>query len=65
MTQVVPESRLKLIVTSTAPGFGEIEPDKVTEDPTAIELDEVESVMLVDGRVNVVKVVDVVAVVDV
>jgi len=65
MTQVVPESRLKLIVTRTAPGFGEIEPDKVTEEPRAIEFGDADKVMLVDGLVNVVRVVDVVVLVDV
>jgi hypothetical protein len=65
MVQVVPESRLKLIVTATAPGFGEIDPDKVTEDPTATEFGDADRVMLVDGLVNVVRVVDVVVLVDV
>jgi hypothetical protein len=35
---VVPESRLKLIETATAPGFGEIDPDKVKGTPTVAEL---------------------------
>ena len=65
MTHVLPESRLRLIVTTTASGFGEIMPDSVTEDPTATELGDGDNVMLVDGLVNVVRVVDVVVLVDV
>ena len=65
MTQLAPESRLKLIVTTMAPGFGEIDPDNVTEDPTATELGDAVKVILVGGLVNVVKVVDVEVLVDV
>jgi cation transporter-like permease len=48
-----------------APGFGEIDPDNVTEDPTATELGDAVKVILVGGLVNVVKVVDVEMLVDV
>jgi hypothetical protein len=43
----------------TAPGFGEIEPDNVTEDPMVTELGDTDSVILVGGLVKVVRVVDV------
>jgi hypothetical protein len=65
MTHLAPESRLKLIVTTMAPGFGEINPDNVTEDPTVTELGDAVKVILVGGLVNVVKVVDVEVLVDV
>ena len=53
-----------LMVTMTFPGFGEMEPDIVTEEPRETELEEVKE-MLVDGRVKVVRVVEVVVLVDV
>jgi hypothetical protein len=65
MPQVVPESRLRLIVTITAPGFEEIAPDKVTEDSRVIEFGDADKVILVDGLMNVVRVIDVVVLVDV
>jgi hypothetical protein len=65
MFQVDPESRLRLIVTATAPGFGVIEPDNATEEPRDSELGFREREMEVDGRVNVVKVVDVLTLVEV
>ena len=65
VSHVAPESRLKLMVTGTAPGFGDIDPDSVTEEPTAIELGDAAKVMPVGGLVKVVKVVDVLVLVDV
>ena len=66
MFQVVPELVLKLIVTGTCPGFGEIVPDNVTGDSTGVELGETTKMMVVDGTcVKVVRVVEVVAVVEV
>jgi len=59
MTQVVPESRLKLIVTRTAPGFGEIEPDKVREEPMVTEFGVKVREVTVEGLVKVVSVVGV------
>lgn len=49
----------------TASGFGDIEPDKVTEEPREIEFGDADKVMLVGGLVNVVTVVDVEVLVDV
>ena len=46
---MAPESRLTLTVTITVPGFGEIVPDKVTDDPRAMEVWDRDNVMLV-GR---------------
>lgn len=62
---MAPESALKLMVTITAPGFGEMEPDNVTEEPTVMGLEDVDNVILVDGLVNVVRVVEVVVLDDV
>jgi len=65
MVHVTPESRLRLIVTPTASGFGEMIPDSVTGVPMVTELGETARVIVVDGRVKVVNVVAVVEVVDV
>jgi len=35
---VWPEFSLTLIVTVTVPAFGEMDPDRVTEEPTVVEL---------------------------
>ena len=45
---MIPESLLKLIDTDTVAGFGEIDPDNVTDDPAAIEFEDGFKVMLVD-----------------
>lgn len=53
------------MVTVTAPGFGVIEPDNVTEDPAGIVDCDVARVIPVDGLVKVVNVTDVLVLVDV
>ena len=63
--QVEPESRLKLIDTATAPRLGVMEPDKVKEEPTVIEFGVRAREITVDGRVNVVNIVDVLVLVEV
>ena len=65
IAHVAPESRLKLIVTVTAPGLGDTAPDNVTDDPMDIDDGDSDKVILVDGLVNVVNVVDVPVLVDV
>ena len=61
----MPESRLRLIVMSTLPGFGETEAERVVEEPVEIEFGEVIREILVEGLVKVVRVVDVVTLVEV
>lgn len=48
MTHEVPESRLKLIVTITLPGFGEMEPDNVAGEPMVIAVGDTDRVIPVD-----------------
>jgi len=60
-----PESKLKLRVTGTDPGFGEIVPANVTPEPRATEARDDVKVMLVDGLLKVVSAVDVAVLVDV
>jgi hypothetical protein len=47
---VEPESKLKLNVTCTAPGFGVIDPLKPTAEPTAIEEGDLVSEIEVDKK---------------
>jgi hypothetical protein len=54
-----------LTVTPTAPGFWVIEPDNVTGEPRLVVLGLTSSEIVVDGLVNVVRVVEVAMLVDV
>lgn len=56
MVYVAPEFSLTLIVTVTVPGLGEMDPDRVTEEPTVVELGATLREMVVDCR-NVVPMV--------
>jgi hypothetical protein len=57
--QVAPESRLRLMATATVPGFDAIEPDNVRDEPRLSEFGFRRREMAVDGRVNVVPVMEV------
>jgi len=50
--------------TVWTPGPGEIEPDRVTADPTVTEDGDGANVIVVEGRVKVVKLVDVLRLVE-
>jgi hypothetical protein len=55
-THVEPESPLKLTVTCTAPGFGVICPDRVTELPRVNELEDIVNEIALVARKSAVNV---------